>query len=92
MNFNGCSNQRRNLLSVGYEVGPGQLSKSCYDLLASGGAYCNLYCGRQGRCAGGKLVPAGRQHTRCENEYVLLSWTGTMFEYLMAVDLDEITS
>ena len=35
MDFKALCDKRRNLLSIGYDVNAGQLSKSCYDLLAS---------------------------------------------------------
>jgi hypothetical protein len=84
MDFGKLSDKRRNLLSVGYEVGAGQLSKSCYDLLASEARIATFIAVAKGDVAEDNWFRLGRQHTQCEKEYVLVSWTGTMFEYLMA--------
>jgi cyclic beta-1,2-glucan glucanotransferase len=84
MDFSALSDKRRNLLSIGYQVDAGQLSKSCYDLLGSEARIAAFIAVAKGDVPEENWFRLGRQHTRCESEYVLISWTGTMFEYLMA--------
>ncbi|HEX4227076.1 MAG TPA: glucoamylase family protein [Bryobacteraceae bacterium] len=84
MDFKSVFDKRRKLLSIGYQVDSGQLSKSCYDLLGSEARIATFIAVAKGDVPEENWFRLGRQHTRCENEYVLISWTGTMFEYLMA--------
>jgi hypothetical protein len=85
MDFGAVSDKRRKLLSIGYEVKAQQLSKSCYDLLASESRIATFIAVAKGEVVQENWFRLGRQHTLCEGENVLVSWTGTMFEYLMAV-------
>src|SRR5581483_6389192 len=77
--------QRRKLLSVGYDVAAQQLSKSCYDLLASEARTATFVAVARNQAAQETWFRLGRQHTLCEGEIAPISWTGTMFEYLMPV-------
>jgi hypothetical protein len=83
MNFSFLVNHRRNLLSIGYNVDSEQLSGSCYDLLASEARIASFVGVAKDEVEQECWFRLGRQHTICENESVLISWTGTMFEYLM---------
>jgi len=85
MGFEALADQRRKLLSVGYDVAAQQLSKSCYDLLASESRTAAFLAVAKNEVSQDTWFRLGRQHTRCETETVLISWTGTMFEYLMPV-------
>ncbi len=76
---------RRKLLSIGYDVSAGQLAKSCYDLLASESRVATFVAVAKGEAAQDNWFRLGRGHTICERQNVLISWTGTMFEYLMPV-------
>jgi hypothetical protein len=83
MDFSLLINSRRKLLSIGYDVDTGKLSKSCYDLLASEARIAAFVAVAKDETSEETWFRLGRQHTVCEGESVLISWTGTMFEYLM---------
>ncbi len=85
MNFHALNDKRRKLLSIGYDVAEQQLSKSCYDLLASESRTASFIAVAKSEVVQENWFRLGRQHTFCEGENVLISWTGTMFEYLMPV-------
>jgi hypothetical protein len=85
MDFTRLTDKRRKLLSIGYDVAQQQLSKSCYDLLASESRTAAFIAVAKNEVVQETWFRLGRQHTLCEGENVLISWTGTMFEYLMPV-------
>lgn len=83
MSFRLLLDKRRKLLSVGLDACDGKLSKSCYDLLASESRTGAFIAVAKNDIEQETWFRIGRQHTLTEGETVLLSWTGTMFEYLM---------
>jgi hypothetical protein len=83
MDFSLLVDQRRRLLSIGYDVETQKLNGSCYDLLASEARIASFVAVAKDEAEQDCWFRLGRQHTVCENETVLISWTGTMFEYLM---------
>lgn len=85
MDFKQLTDRRRKLLSIGFDVTQGELAKSCYDLLASEARIATFVAVAKGDADQDAWFRLGRQHTIAEDESVLVSWTGTMFEYLMAV-------
>ncbi len=85
MDFAQLTDQRRNLLSIGFDVSKNELAKSCYDLLASEARIATFIAVSKGEAQQETWFRLGRQHTACEGEVVPISWTGTMFEYLMPV-------
>ena len=85
MSFKPLVDKGRRLLSIGYDVKKGELNKSCYDLLASESRTATFIAVAKGETLQESWFRLGRQHTLCEGENVLISWTGTMFEYLMPV-------
>jgi hypothetical protein len=85
MDFEMMVDKRRKLLSVGYDVTTQQLNKSCYDLLASESRCAAFIAIAKGEALQENWFRLGRAHTSCEGETVLISWTGTMFEYVMPV-------
>lgn len=85
MKFSMLVDKDRNLLSVGYDVGKEELAKSCYDLLASEARIATFLAIAKDEAIQDTWFKLGRQHTICEKEKVLISWTGTMFEYVMPV-------
>jgi cyclic beta-1,2-glucan synthetase len=85
MDFSTLTDKRRKLLSIGYDVAHQQLSKSCYDLLASESRTAAFIAVAKNEVIQETWFRLGRQHTLCEGENVLISWTGTMFEYVMPV-------
>jgi cyclic beta-1,2-glucan synthetase len=84
-NFAPLFDKRRKLLSVGFDLAAKQLAKSCYDLLASEARTAFFVAVAKGEIPQESWFRLGRQHTMCEGETALISWTGTMFEYLMPV-------
>ena len=85
MDFSLLADRGRNLLSIGYDVPAHKLNKSCYDLLASEARTATFVSVAKNDVVEDAWFRLGRQHTACEGETTLISWTGTMFEYLMPV-------
>jgi cyclic beta-1,2-glucan synthetase len=83
MDFRLLYDSGRNLLSVGYDVEKKQLLASCYDLLASESRSAVFIAIAKGDIPQTSWFRLGRGHTQYAGRRVLLSWTGTMFEYLM---------
>jgi hypothetical protein len=83
MDFSLLADKGRNLLSIGYDAAAGELNQSCYDLLASEARTATFVAVAKNDVAQEAWFRLGRQHTACEGETTLVSWTGTMFEYLM---------
>jgi hypothetical protein len=74
---------KKKLLSVGYDVAAGRLAPSSYDLLASEARIASFVAIAKGDIPQESWFHLGREHTVVRGQLVLLSWTGTMFEYLM---------
>jgi len=83
MDFRLLYDSGRNLLSVGYDVDKKQLLASCYDLLASESRSAVFIAIAKGDIPQTSWFRLGRGHTQYLGRRILLSWTGTMFEYLM---------
>jgi cyclic beta-1,2-glucan synthetase len=73
----------RQMLSVGYDVAEQQLHPACYDMLASEARIATFLSVARGDLPQQSWLKLGRGHTRAFSRFLLLSWTGTMFEYLM---------
>ncbi|MBI5860773.1 MAG: cyclic beta 1-2 glucan synthetase [Rhodocyclales bacterium] len=71
------------LLAIGYDVGERRLDPGYYDLLASEARLCNFVAIAQGKLPQESWFALGRRLTGTGGEPVLLSWSGSMFEYLM---------
>jgi len=83
MDFRFLYNRKRKMLSVGYDVEQNELVESCYDLLASEARSAVFVAIAKGDILQNSWFQLGRVHTKFAGRNVLLSWTGTMFEYLM---------
>ncbi len=83
MHFKSLYDTRRNLFSIGYDVEEGHPSKSFYDLFASEARQTSLVAIAKGEVDKQHWFKLGRKLTRTDSEKGLVSWTGTMFEYLM---------
>ncbi|HEY1799451.1 MAG TPA: glucoamylase family protein [Terriglobales bacterium] len=83
MDFNFLLDKRRKLLSVGFDAGAEQLHSACYDLLASESRIATFIGIAKDEIPQETWFLLGRAHTLDRGRPVLLSWTGTMFEYLM---------
>ncbi len=73
----------RHLLAIGYNVGERRLDSGYYDLLASEARLCCFVGVAQGRLPQESWFALGRLLTGAGGEQILLSWSGSMFEYLM---------
>ncbi|HYO80922.1 MAG TPA: glucoamylase family protein, partial [Bryobacteraceae bacterium] len=83
MDFAFLFQKRKKILSVGCDVDTGITEPSSYDLLASESRIASFTAIAKGDIPQEAWFHLGRRHTLCFGERVLLSWTGTMFEYLM---------
>jgi cyclic beta-1,2-glucan synthetase len=83
MDFNFLFNPRRKLLSVGFDAESRQLMPACYDLLASEARLAVFVAVAKEDIPQESWFLLGRSHVLNDGRPVLLSWTGTMFEYLM---------
>lgn len=75
--------RERLLLSIGYDVGARRLDASFYDLLASEARLTSFVAIAQGKLPQDHWFRLGRLLTTAGRGPALLSWSGSMFEYLM---------
>jgi len=83
MDWSFLYDRTRKLLSIGYMVAERRLDASHYDLLASEARFCTFVAIAQGHLPQESWFALGRLLTTAAGEPVLLSWDGSMFEYLM---------
>jgi cyclic beta-1,2-glucan synthetase len=83
MDFAFLYNRQRKLLSIGYTKSADRLESACYDLLASEARIATFVAIAKGDIPQASWFYLGRGQTQCENERVLISWAGSLFEYLM---------
>jgi cyclic beta-1,2-glucan synthetase len=83
MDFGFLVDPDRRLLSIGYRDADGTLDPSCYDLLASEARLASFVAIAKGDVASRHWFRLGRQVTPVGNGAALISWSGSMFEYLM---------
>jgi hypothetical protein len=83
MDFSFLLDRRRKLLSIGYDVEAGQVHSACYDLLASEARIASFVAVAKGDIPQESWFQLSRSPVVVDGRPVLLSWTGTMFEYLM---------
>jgi cyclic beta-1,2-glucan synthetase len=83
VDFRFLLNRRGNLLSVGFDADAQQLMPACYDLLASEARLAVFVAIAKENISQEAWFLLGRTHGLNNGRPVLLSWTGTMFEYLM---------
>ncbi|WLI91877.1 glucoamylase family protein [Massilia sp. R2A-15] len=83
MDFSFLYNSTTNLLAIGYNVTDRRLDASCYDLLASEVRLASFVGIAQGQFPQEHWFALGRQLCIVGGEQLLLSWSGSMFEYLM---------
>lgn len=75
--------EERKLLTIGYNVSESRLDTSYYDLLASEARLATFVAIAQGQLPQDSWFALGRLLTSAAGDPVLLSWSGSMFEYLM---------
>ena len=83
MDYGFLFDKTRHLLSIGYNVTEHRVDCSYYDLLASEARLCNFVAIAQGQLPQESWFSLGRLLTGTGGEPALLSWSGSMFEYLM---------
>jgi cyclic beta-1,2-glucan synthetase len=83
MDFGFVYNSDTKLLSIGYNVSEHRLDDSSYDLLASEARLASFVGIAQGQLPQDHWFALGRQLCFVGGEQLLLSWSGSMFEYLM---------
>jgi cyclic beta-1,2-glucan synthetase len=76
-------NSSRRLFSIGYNVSEGRLDHAFYDLLASEARLGSFIAIARGDIPAEHWFAMSRPYGAIGGRQVLLSWTGTMFEYLM---------
>ncbi len=83
MEYEFLYDRTRHLLAIGYNVDDSRRDASFYDLLASEARLCIFVAVAQGQLPQESWFALGRLLTIAEGRPVLLSWSGSMFEYLM---------
>jgi len=83
MDFTFLYLKKRGLFSIGFNVDKAQLDKSTYDLLASEARIASYIAIAKGDIPVEHWFRLSRRLTSLSRNEILLSWGGTMFEYLM---------
>ncbi len=83
MEFDFLLDPDRRLLSIGYSVSDDRLDPSCYDLLASEARLASFVTIASGQAPTRHWFRLGRAVTPVGFGAALISWSGSMFEYLM---------
>jgi len=83
MEFDFLFDENREVFFLGYQVGSGRLDRNHYDLLASEARTASLYAIAQNEIPRSHWLHMGRPFTTIEGLPTLMSWNGSMFEYLM---------
>ncbi len=83
MDFEFLYDNSCDLLSIGYDVGERRRDPSCYDLLASEARLASFLLIAQGQVPQKHWFSLGRLLTSHGGDVSLISWSGSMFEYMM---------
>jgi hypothetical protein len=83
MEYGFLYDKARHLMAIGYNVSERRLDSSYYDLLASEARLPTFVAIAQGKLPQESWFALGRLLTTVGGESLLLSWSGSMFEYLM---------
>lgn len=81
--FNFLYNEKRMLFHIGYHVSTGTIDKGCYDLMASESSLTSFMAVARGDVPLRHWYKLGRPLTMVKGIPCFVSWSGTMFEYLM---------
>lgn len=81
--FSFLFDDERKLFHIGFNVSRGELDNSFYDLLASEARIASVVAIAKGDVPVSHWLHLARPITRIGASRVLLSWSGTLFEYLM---------
>ena len=85
MDFTFLFDDRRKLFSIGYQTSANTFDNSFYDLLASEARLASFVAVAKGDIPVEHWFHLGRSLTATAGTRVLISWSGSMFEYLMPV-------
>src|SRR6185295_5902935 len=83
MDFSFLFDVERKLFTIGYNVTASRADESYYDLLASEARLASFVGIAKGDVPQQHWFRMGRALTKVDGGRALISWTGTMFEYLM---------
>jgi len=83
MDFGFLFDGTRKLFSIGYRASDGHLDPNCYDLLASEARLASFIAIAKGDVPSSHWFRLGRALTPVGRGSALISWSGSMFEYLM---------
>ncbi|SFB26911.1 cyclic beta-1,2-glucan synthetase [Rhizobium sp. NFR07] len=83
MDFKFLFRKDRRLLSIGYRVESNEVDEACYDLLASEARLTSLFGIAKGDLPNEHWYKLGRHVVPIGARGALVSWSGSMFEYLM---------
>ena len=83
MDFSFLFDSQRQVFHIGYNVTTGGLDLNYYDLLASEARSASLVAIAKGEVPQSHRLHLGRPFTRVDGRQALISWSATMFEYLM---------
>jgi cyclic beta-1,2-glucan synthetase len=83
MEYDFLFDKSQNLLTIGYNAEDHRIDNSFYDLLASEARLTTFVAIAQGKLPQSSWFALGRQLTNVGSIPILISWSGSMFEYLM---------
>ena len=83
MDFSFLFDSQRQVFHIGYNVTTSSLDLNYYDLLASEARLASLVAIAKGEVPQSHWLHLGRPFTRVDGRQALISWSATMFEYLM---------
>jgi cyclic beta-1,2-glucan synthetase len=83
MDFRFLFDKQRKIFHIGYDADANKLDPNYYDLLASEARIASLLAIAKGDVPPSHWLQLGRPLTQVNGRRVLLSWGGSMFEYLM---------
>ena len=83
MEFGFLFDPERQLLSIGFLISESALDPNCYDLLASEARLASFFAIAKGDIPARHWFRLGRAATPVDRGAALISWSGSMFEYLM---------
>ncbi|MFC3068473.1 GH36-type glycosyl hydrolase domain-containing protein [Phenylobacterium soli] len=83
MDFSFLLDPDRKLLSIGYRPAESERDENCYDLLASEARLASFVAIAKGDVPARHWFHLGHAVTALPNGAALISWSGSMFEYLM---------
>jgi cyclic beta-1,2-glucan synthetase len=83
MDFTPLYRPERHLFAIGFNVAQGRLDSACYDLLASEACLASYLAVARGEAPRRHWFQLGRHFIRAASRLGVISWGGTMFEYVM---------